>query len=116
MSIGNIIAGSTSQLAATVEENGTPYVPPSGTTYTPTVTWSCPDTLVTFTPATADDSGGGVPLNQQTIVNVAASDTETSVTITASTTDPNGNPLTGSTTIPVTLAPQTFTLSVTQVA
>ena len=116
MSVGNIVAGTTGQLEAEVFENGVLYTPPVGTTYTPAITWTSSDAEVTFTPATADDSGGAVPLTQQIVVNIPAGDTSTSVTITATTTDPNGNPLTGTISIPVTSAPQTFTLNVTQVA
>jgi hypothetical protein len=116
MSIGNIVAGTTGQLEAEVFENGVLYTPPVGTTYAPTITWASSDPSVTFTTATADDSGGTVPLSQQTVVNVPAGDTSTSVTITATTTDPNGNPLTGTISVPVTSAPQVFTLNVTQVA
>ncbi len=116
MSIGNIVAGTTGQLEAEVFENGVLYTPPVGTTYAPTITWTASDPSVTFTAATADDSGGTVPLSQQTVVNVPAGDTSTSVTITATTTDPNGSPLTGTISIPITSAPQVFTLSVTQVA
>jgi len=116
MSIGNIVAGTTGQLEAQVFENGVPYTPPVGSTYAPVVTWTASDATVTFTPATADDSGGTVPLSQQIVVNVPAGDTSTSVTITGVITDPNGNPLTGTISIPVTSAPQVFTLQLTQVA
>ena len=116
MSIGNIVAGTTGQLEAQVFENGVPYTPPVGSTYAPVVTWTASDATVTFTPATADDSGGTVPLSQQIVVNVPAGDTSTSVTITGATTDPNGNPLTGTISIPVTSAPQVFTLQLTHVA
>jgi hypothetical protein len=116
MSVGNIVAGTTGQIEAEVFENGVPYTPPVGTVYTPTITWTASDPSVTFTPATDDDSGGVVPLSQQIVVNIPAGDTSTSVTITATTTDPNGNPLTGTISIPVTSAPQVFTLQLTQVA
>lgn len=116
MSIGNIVAGTTGQLEAQVFENGVAYTPPVGTTFAPTITWTASDASVAFTPATADDSGGTVPLSQQIVVNVPAGDTSASVTITGSTTDPNGNPLTGTISIPITSAPQVFTLSITQVA
>jgi hypothetical protein len=116
MSIGQIVAGTTGQLEAEVLENGVVYTPPVGVTYTPTITWTASDVEVTFSPATADDSGGVVPLSQQIVVNVPAGDPSTSVVITGSTSDPNGNPLSGSVTIPITAAPQVFTLSVTQVA
>lgn len=116
MSVGNIVAGTTGQIEAEVFENGVLYTAPVGTTYVPTLTWTSSDSTVTFTPATDDDSGGTVPLTQQIVVNVPAGDTSTSVTITATTTDPNGNPLTGTISIPVTSAPQVFTLQLTQVA
>ncbi len=116
MSIGNIVAGTTGQIEAEVYENGVLYNPPVGSTYAPTFTWTASDPSVTFTPATADDSDGAVPLGQQIVVNVPAGDTSTSVTITATTVDPNGNPLTGTISIPVTSAPQVFALQLTQVA
>jgi hypothetical protein len=116
MSVGNIVAGTTGQLEAEVFENGVLYTPPVGSTYAPIISWTASDPSVTLTAATADDSGGTVPLTQQIVVNVPAGDTSTSVTVTATTTDPNGNPLSGTISIPVTSAPQVFTLNVTQVA
>jgi hypothetical protein len=116
MSIGNIVAGTTGQLEAEIFENGVLYTPPVGSAYAPTITWTASDPSVTLTPVTADDSGGAVPLAQQTVVNVPAGDTSTSVTITATTTDPNGNTITGTINIPLTSAPQVFTLQLSQVA
>ncbi len=115
MAIGNITAGSTGQFAAAVQF-------PSGVTapsgYTPSVTWSSPDPLITFTPATTDLSGGTIPLSQQTIVNVDATDTNTSGTIGASALAPDGTAI--SATFSFTITPATTvtepTLVITQLA
>ena len=75
MAIGNITAGQTGQFA--VEINF-----PSGVTgpagYAPTITWSSPDSLITFTPATTDLTSGAVPLSQQIVATVDPTDTATS--------------------------------------
>jgi hypothetical protein len=75
MAIGNITAGQTGQFAVAINF-------PSGVTapagYAPTITWSSPDSLISFAPATTDLTGGAVPLSQQTVATVAASDTATS--------------------------------------
>jgi hypothetical protein len=78
MAIGNITAGQTGQFAVAINF-------PSGVTapagYAPAITWSSPDPLITFAPATTDLTGGAVPLSQQTVATVAASDTATSGSI-----------------------------------
>lgn len=112
MSIGNIDAGSTGQIASTLLDNGQPYTQP----FTLSLTYSADDKEVTFSPATTDATNGQVPLEQQQVVTVPAGDPGTSVTITVSSPAPDGSVATGSITIPLTPTPQKFTLSVTQVA
>lgn len=115
MAIGSIPAGSTGQFAAAVQF-------PSGVTapsgYTPSVTWSSPDSLITFTPATTDLSGGTIPLSQQIIVNVDATDANTSGTIGASSTAPDGTVITATSTFTITPAVSVTepTLVITQLA
>jgi hypothetical protein len=75
MAIGNITAGQTGQFAVAINF-------PSGVTapsgYAPTITWSSPDSLITFAPATTDATGGAVPLSQQVVATVDPTDTNTS--------------------------------------
>lgn len=75
MAIGNITAGQTGQFACAVNF-------PSGVTapagYVPVLTWSSPDPNITFAPATVDLTSGAIPLSQQTVATIAASDTATS--------------------------------------
>jgi hypothetical protein len=75
MAIGNITAGQTGQFAIAVNFPAG-VTPPAG--FTPLITWSSPDTLITFSPATVDLTGGTIPLSQQIIATVDASDTATS--------------------------------------
>lgn len=111
MAIGNITAGTTGQLGATLLDNGAAV-----TGFTPTFTFSASDTTVTFAPATTDGSGGTVPLANQTVISVPAGDTGTSVTITASTPAPDGTTASGTLTITLTPVPQQFTVALTQLA
>ena len=75
MAIGNITAGQTGQFAVAIDF-------PSGVTapagYAPTITWSSPDPLITFAPATTDLTSGAVPLSQQIVATVDPTDTATS--------------------------------------
>lgn len=116
MSIGNIAAGTTGQFGAALLDNGAPYVAPAGSTYTFSPTFTASDPSVTFAPATVDDSGGTIPLSDQTVVSVPAGDTGTSVTITATATAPDGTTATGSITVTLTPVPQQFTIAVTQLS
>jgi hypothetical protein len=75
MAIGNITAGQTGQFAVAINfPSG--VTPPVG--YAPAITWSSPDPLITFAPATTDLTAGAIPLAQQVVATVAASDTATS--------------------------------------
>lgn len=103
MAIGNITAGSTGTFAAQLEDNGVAIALPSGSTFA----WSASDASVTF--ATSADT-------TSTVVTVPAGDPGTSLTITAATTDPNGNAVSGSITVALTPVAQTFTVVVTQTA
>jgi hypothetical protein len=103
MAIGTIPAGQTGTFAAQLMDNGSPIALPANSTFA----WTASDTTVTF--ATSADT-------LSTVVTVPAGDTGTSVTITASTTDPNGNPVSGSITVAITPEPQQFTVTVTQTA
>jgi len=109
MDIGNIAAGSTGTFAATLLANGTPYVPPAGSTFVPQWTWSCSDTTVTISPS-ADTTSA--------VFSVPANDTGTSLTAGVSIVAPDGSTQTASLT--VTLTPGqtsvTFTASLAQTA
>jgi hypothetical protein len=79
--IGNITAGQSGQFAVAINfPDGVP-VPPG---YAPTITWSSPDPLITFAPATADLTAGAIPLAQQVVATVDATDTQTSGVVGAS--------------------------------
>ena len=112
MAIGNIEAGSTGQLATTLELNGQPFTEP----FNLSLTYSADDPQVTFAPATTDATNGAVPLEHQEVVSVPAGDQGTSVTITVSAVDPDGKQISTSITIPLTPQPRVFTLVTTQVA
>src|SRR5208283_1991860 len=80
MAIGNITAGQTGQFAVAIDF-------PSGVSapagFVPTITWSSPDPLITFAPATTDLTAGAIPLAQQVVATVGATDTETSGVVAA---------------------------------
>jgi len=116
MAIGNIPAGSSGQLGAQLLLNGSSYVVPSDDSYVFTPTFTADDPSVTFTAATTDESGGTLPLADQIVLDVPAGDTGTSVTVTVTAADPNGNTLSATLTIPLTPEGQTFTISLTQLA
>jgi hypothetical protein len=81
MAIGNITAGQSGQFAVAIDFPAG-VTPPAG--YAPVITWSSPDPLITFAPATSDASGGTIPLSQQVIASVAPTDTATSGSVGAS--------------------------------
>jgi hypothetical protein len=117
MAIGTIVAGQSGQFAVAVNF-------PAGITapagYVPLITPSSSDPLVTFAPATTDLSNGAVPLSQQFVATVAASDTNTSAQIGATALGTDGvtvltaNVLTVAIT-PVTVPPTEPTLVLSQV-
>lgn len=116
MTIGNISAGSTGQLSTSLLENGLPFVPPAGSTFQLALTYSSNDPEVTFEAATVDATDGAAPLSQQEVVSVPAGDEGTSVTITISAVDPDGNSISTTITIQLTPGPRVFTLVTSQVA
>jgi hypothetical protein len=102
-----IVAGAAGSFTATLESNGSPYTTPSGSTYTPSYTWSASDTSVTITPGTPNSTAS---------VAVPASDSATSFTLGASTVAPDGTTASG--TLVVTIGPSStatvFTVSITE--
>ena len=86
--ITSLPLGGNAQLVAQLLENGAPYVAPAGVapyTFSPSASSDDPD--VTITPATADVTGGQVPLAQQFLITDSASDTvgtPDDITVTAS--------------------------------
>jgi hypothetical protein len=105
-----IPAGSTGQLGWTLLDNGVPVSPQP----TLTLTYTSADPLVTFAAATTDASGGTIPLANQVVMTVGASDTQTSAIVNASAPAPDGSTAAGSLTVAVTPTPQKFTLVGTQ--
>ena len=102
MAIGNIQAGTSGTFAAVLNENGSPFALPSGSTFA----WTADDASVVITPS-ADSTSA--------VVEVPAGDAGVSVTITATTTV-FGQTVSGSLTVPLNSSPQTFTVVVTQTA
>lgn len=100
-----IQAGSSGTFNSQLLDNGSPIAIPSGAVWA----WTADDSGVTFAPVATDPTGG-----TQT-ASVPAGDPGTSVTITASTTDPAGATVSGTITVPITAAAQKFTVSVTQI-
>lgn len=103
MAIGNIVAGSTGSFAAQLLDNGAAISLPTGSVFA----WSASDSTVTFV-TSADTTS--------TVVTVPAGDTGTSVAITASTVGPDGKTYSGTITVALTAAPQTFSVVITQTA
>lgn len=104
----NIQVGGSASFEAELLSNGSPIALPAGSKWA----WSSPDGLITFDPLLEAD-GTTVDPNGIT-VNVAGSDTQTSAVIVAGTTDPDGKPVSGEVTVPVTPEPQVFTVRITE--
>ena len=106
MAIGNITAGQTGQFAVVLEW-------PSGVTapssYDPSITWSSPDPLITFAPATADLTSGAVPLAQQIVATVGASDENTSGVVACTALGTDGVTVLTSNQVSFTITPGTVT-------
>lgn len=106
MAIGNITAGTTGQFAVAIDF-------PSGVTapagYEPTITWSSPDPLITFAPATTDLTSGAIPLSQQIVATVAATDTETSGSVGCSALGTDGVTVLTSNVVTFTITPAVVT-------
>jgi hypothetical protein len=109
MAIGNIAAGSSGTFAATLLENGSPYVPPVGSTYAPVWTYSSSDSTATFVTT---------PDTTSTVLSVPSNDLGTSLAVGASAIAPDGSTVT--TALDVTLTPgvvtAVFAASLTQTA
>ena len=113
--ITSLPLGGNAQLVAQLLENGAPYVAPAGAapyTFSPSASSNDPD--VTITPATADVTGGQVPLAQQFLITDSASDTVgTPDDITVTAVAPDGSTVTE--TVAFTIGPaspvNTFSLS-----
>ena len=95
-----IIDGGSGTFAAELDLNGSAV----GTQPTFTFTTNVADATVT-----PDASG------QSAVISVPAGETATSITVTATTTDPNGNSVSGFLTVPLS-APAVFSVTVTQTA
>lgn len=99
-----ISQGATGTFSAQLEDNGNPIPLPSGSTFA----WSADDTNAQLAPS-AD--------TLSVVVTVPATDTATSITVTAETVAPDGNKVQGSVTVPIIPnVAHTFTVSVTQTA
>jgi hypothetical protein len=97
-----ISQGATGTFQAQLEDNGNPIDLPSGSTFS----WSADDSNAQLAPS-AD--------TLSVVVSVPADDAATSITVTASTTAPDGSTVSGSVTVPVIPnVPHTFTVVVTQ--
>ncbi len=99
-----ISQGATGTFSAQLEDNGNPIPLPSGSTFA----WSADDTNAQLAPS-AD--------TLSVVVTVPATDTATSITVTAETVAPDGNKVQGSVTVPIIPGvAHTFTVTVTQTA
>ena len=95
-----IIDGGTGTFAAVLELNGSPF------STQPTFTWTTNVPDATVTPSTDSLSA---------VISVPAGETATSITVTATATDPAGASVSGFLTVPLN-APQVFSITVTQTA
>jgi hypothetical protein len=102
MAIGNINAGGTGQFAIAVNFPAG-VTPPAG--YVPVITWSSPDPLITFAPATTDLTGGTIPLAQQIIATVDPTDTATSGAVGGSALGTDGTTVLTSNVVTFTITP-----------
>lgn len=101
-----VVVGATGKFLAQLLDNGSPIALPAGASWS----WSADDTTVTITPDTADATGATVD------VAIPAGDPATTVTLTASTTDPAGQGVKGELSFPVLPVPQNFTVSISQLS
>jgi hypothetical protein len=101
-----ITTGGQGTFQAQLNNNGVPVSLPGGSSWD----WTTDDTLATITIDTSDPTGGTVD------ISIPANDTATQIIVTASTTDPDGNVVTGTLTVPVTPGVSMFTVTVTQIA
>ena len=104
---GNGIAiGGQGTIQAQLNNNGVPISLPTGSSWQ----WSDDDVQSQITLDPTDPTGGTI------FITVPANDTSTSLTVTASTTDPNGAAVSGSLVVPLTPGVNMFTVVVTQIA
>lgn len=103
MAIGTIVAGQTGQFAVTVNFPAG-VTPPVG--YAPTLNFSSSDASITFAPATTDLTNGAVPLTQQVVATVPASDANTSAQIAATALGTDGVTVLTSNVVTVSITPQ----------
>ena len=94
MALVALAPGNVAQFGVVLLNNGTPASASNGNVpasfvLTPTLTFD--DTLVTVAPATADQSGGTIPLTSQFLATDGAGDTATSTIGTFTAVDPLGN-------------------------
>lgn len=108
MAIGQLSSPGTAEILLALLDNGSPYVPPAGSSYVFTPTLTASDSSVSIA---ADPT---VP--NQFDVTIPAGDTGASVTFNATATAPDGTTATGTLTVPLAPVPQQFTISVTQPA
>lgn len=113
--ITSLPVGGSAQLAVQLLQNGAPYVAPAGAppyTFSPSV--SSPDADISISPATADVTGGAVPLSQQFAIADASGDTPGSFDLNVTATAPDGSTQTVTLTTTLTpTVPETFSLSAT---
>ena len=103
-----IQVGGAASFEAELLDNGAAVSIPAGSTWA----WSSADPLATLTPLLEAD---GVTVDPTGItVNIAGSDTQTSLVLNASTVDPTGATDTGNITVPVTPEPQVFTVKIVE--
>ncbi len=106
MAIGNITAGTTGQFGVAINF-------PSGVTapagFNPSITWSSPDPLITFAPASVDASNGALPLSQQIEATVGAGDTNTSGVVAATALGVDGFTVLTSNQVSFTISPASAT-------
>ena len=104
--IGNITAGQTGQFAVAINF-------PSGVSapagFAPVPTWSSPDPLITFAPATTDLTNGAIPLAQQVVATVGAGDTNTSGVVAATILGVDGVTVLTSNQVSFTITPASVT-------
>ena len=99
--MAGIVDGGQGTFSAVLELNALPF-----STQPTNFVWTTDVSDATITPSSD---------TQSAVISVPAGETATTITVTASTTDPNGNPVSGSVTVPLN-APQVFTVRVTQTA
>jgi hypothetical protein len=97
MALGTLTPGGTGQFGAVLLNNGVPDT----SSFVPSFTFTTNDATATVAAATVDASGGTIPLANQAVVTIASGDTSTSITVTATTLDPNGVSQSGTSTVAI---------------